>query len=306
VKATIITITYNSAATLADYVRGLAANEAAIERVILVDNGSTDSTWEELDRIRAASTLPLTLVRSSNDGFAGGYATASKHVIGPGPILCLNPDVSLAPNVLAEMAAAMTSHPEFGILTAPLLDETGSPDSASVRRLPKLGTAALYAAVGRFTPRRWRYNAPAEDLRGGEEQGTVRRIEATTGALMLVNPGFRDPTRPIFDTSYWMYGEDLQLCFDAARAGWGVGMLATTTSTHSKGASSGKPRRLRSNVAFHRAMYTYYAKNLRRGRIEALAVAGGVMGRGSLSILVSSTTRSWRRVRGVVQSQAAV
>ncbi|GAA2168179.1 GT2 family glycosyltransferase [Humibacillus xanthopallidus] len=298
-KATIITVTYNSDSTLSDYAKGLIANESGIERVVIVDNGSTDSTVAHLSRLRTELPFPVTVVQSSNDGFAGGYATASTYVVDRGPVLCLNPDVALAPQVVADMTAAMSAHQEFGILTAPLLDETGSPDSASVRRLPKLGTATLYAAIGRFTPRRWRYNAPPEPRAEAEGSNGVRRIEATTGALMLVNPEFRDPQSPIFDTAYWMYGEDLQLCFDATQSGWGVGMVATGTSTHSKGASSGKPRRLRSNVAFHRAMYTYYAKNLKRSPAEAVVVAGGVVGRGSLSILGSSATRGWRKVRRV-------
>lgn len=298
-KVTVITVTYNSDSTLSDYAKGLIANASAIERVVLVDNGSTDVTVEHLGRLREELPFPVSVVQSSNDGFAGGYATASRHVADHGPVLCLNPDVSLAANVIADLVEAMESQPEFGVLTGPLLDETGSPDTASIRRLPRLGTATLYAAAGGLTPRRWRYNAPVQLEDGGHGGEGVRRIEATTGALMLVNPDFRDPRLPIFDTAYWMYGEDLQLCFDAAKGGWAVGMVDTATSTHAKGASSGKPRRLRSNLAFHRAMYTYYAKNLKRNRAEAVMVAGGVLGRGSLSIVTSTVTRSWRSARRV-------
>lgn len=304
-KATVITVTYNSARTLGDYAEGLVANADAIEHVVIVDNGSTDDTRPALDALAAELEIPLTVVASTNNGFAGGYATASSRVVGPGPVLCLNPDVALAPGVLAQMVGALTAHPEVGILTAPLLDETGAADTASVRRLPGLGTSALYAAAGRFTPRRWRYNAPTPVPDGSPLPGSVRHIEATTGALMLVNPLFRSPTSPIFDTTYWMYGEDLQLCFDAKQGGWAVGMLSTATSMHAKGASSGKPRRLRSNIAFHRAMYTYYGKNLRRSRPEALAVAGGVLGRASLSIVISSVSRGWRTARTSRRGRAA-
>jgi GT2 family glycosyltransferase len=153
-------------------------------------------------------------------------------------------------------------------VTAPLVGPDGSPDSASRRKLPTLGTAAIYATLGRLTPRRWRYNkqlaAPPSIAVNGVP---LERIEATTGALMLITPTMRARDGSVFDESYWMYGEDLQLCLDCAGRGLDVLIVDHEPSHHQKGASSGWPRSRISDRAFHQAMWIYYRKNISPSRL---------------------------------------
>ena len=101
-------------------------------------------------------------------------------------------------------------------------------------------------------------------------------VEATTGALMLLSPDFRNAGTGVFDRDYWMYGEDLQLCADAQAAGRRVVILERPGSVHLKGHSSGFPRGSRSDRAFHQAMLVYYRKNLRRHAAEEAVVTLGV------------------------------
>lgn len=292
-RANVITVLYNSASTLPSYMAALSAEADHIAELILVDNGSTDGSAELARALAREANVPTRVLESRNVGFAGGYLVGGRAVEDPRlPTLALNPDVILATGSILRMLAELTAHPTAGLITAPLTLSDGSPDPASVRSHPSLSGASLYAVLGKLTPRRWRYNVDAS-----KSTHAARDIDATTGALMLVNPQFRAAPDGVFDTDYWMYGEDLQLCLDAAREGRAVRMVEGPTSTHIKGVSSGRPRSSGSNRAFHDAMYLYFAKNHASHRAQRAAVWVGIKARLYLSTASSAIVRASRRLR---------
>ena len=62
----------------------------------------------------------------------------------------------------------------------------------------------------------------------------------------------------VFDEGYWMYMEDLDLCYRAREAGWQTWYEPAAVATHLKAGSSGAARSLRLNYAFHYGMYRFY------------------------------------------------
>lgn len=274
-KCVVLTVTYNSARTITEMIDSLLADGDLVAELIIVDNGSTDGTVQVAEGHLQTVTLKSRVVRSENNGFAGGYETARQQIHDDYPILCMNPDVALAPGSLSRLLQA-AELPQTAIATAPLRNRAGEEDSASRRKLPTLGSAALYAAFGRVLPKKLRYNSQVPSTRPDGPvltDGTpTSAIEATTGALMMLAPRFRTAKQTLFDLDYWMYGEDLQLCLDASRAGLQVLMVETQPSLHIKGASSGLPRSRRSDRAFHDALFKYYEKNLQRDKFERIVV----------------------------------
>ncbi|UIN31110.1 glycosyltransferase [Microbacterium binotii] len=294
-QANVITVLHNSAPTLTDYFAGLEAQRDHIAQVVLVDNGSTDGTAEIARRHAETSGLAVTVVSNDNAGFAGGYAAGGPLVADQDlPTLCLNPDVRLGASVLRICLDALAGDHSVAIVTAPLQLPDGSMDPASVRRHPSLAGAAVYAALGKLTPGRLKYNRVAPAETPGVHPYV---IEATTGALMLVSPRFRRARDGIFDTDYWMYGEDLQLCIDAHSEGMTVLMVDAPPSLHVKGVSSGLPRKPRSNVEFHRAMYLYFVKNMHPSVAMRVFVRVAVTGRLLVSLALSAATRGVRELR---------
>lgn len=277
----IVTVLYNSASTLDGYFEALEASVDRIVAVTLVDNASTDDTLAVARAAMARSSVPVELIENANTGFAGGYVAAAASAVERGaPVLCLNPDVLLAGDAIEHLLDVLNSVPDAAIVTMPLVEADGSPDTASRRRLPTLGASMVYAILGRLTPGAIRYNAqdrPVASILRSDGDVTISELEATTGALMLVHPAFRRLDDGIFDRDYWMYGEDLQLCADARSAGLRVLMAEVSPSVHLKGVSSGRPRSRFANRAFHDAMLDYARKNLvtHRVAIGALRLAIG-------------------------------
>ena len=62
----------------------------------------------------------------------------------------------------------------------------------------------------------------------------------------------------MFDTRYWMYMEDLDLCYRFAAAGWTTWFEPSVTVTHVKAGTSGEHRSPRLNRAFHYGMFRFY------------------------------------------------
>lgn len=304
-QVNVVCVTYNNSETVIQLLDSLLVEVKQIAEVVIHDNGSSDSTvglakgWQTEN-----PGLPLKIVEASNVGFSGGVFGGSRKLEDQSlPTLCLNPDAILAQGTIDLLLRILRNNSNVGIATAPLLMTDGSMDPSCVRTLPKLGPSILYAILGKLLPKSVRYNgATLEDIkspmRSQISETAYTEIEATTGALMLVSPNFRSARGPIFDLSYWMYGEDLQLCKDAAEEGYVVAMADCEPSIHIKGVSSGWPRSSKSNKAFYDALHIYYLKNFSRGPVDRFLSKLAVSALLASSEVVGRTARARRSTAG--------
>lgn len=294
----VVSVTYNNERTIERMLKQLLLQQAHIASIVIVDNGSNDETVNVVDRIIPMFSVPIAICRGGNIGFAAGIMQAASQSIDQKlPYLALNPDVVLSDGSIAGLLSVLNSDVTIGIVTGPLLMLDGTSDSASIRKLPSLASGGLHGVLGKLTPIRFRYNGVTLVPGLGASELMPNRmwtnIEATTGALMLLSSDFR-PGPKLFDTDYWMYGEDLQLCADARTAGYCVAMAHIESSLHLKGTSSGWPRSRKSNIEFHRAMYIYYRKNLDLGLFMRLLVGMVVASRLTISLMVGTLSKLYK------------
>ena len=290
----VVCVTYNSCSTIEALLGSLKRQDGSVGRVTVVDNGSSDDTVERAERAGRTLGLPLVVLRSTNVGFARGVNRGVRDAPVGGPVLCVNPDVVLSDGVVPAMLEVLSGVPGAGLVGAPLHLPDGTEDPSSRRRLPKSGTASVYAVLGRkFTPRPWRYNAVDRLDQVASCNGAID-VEATTGALMLVASDLVPTDGRLFDPGYFMYGEDLQLCLDIRRAGRRVLLVGRDGGLHVKGVSSGLPRSARSNRAFHHAMWRYFRTNLSPHPILVPVVWLAICLRFAVSEIRATPAR-WRR-----------
>jgi N-acetylglucosaminyl-diphospho-decaprenol L-rhamnosyltransferase len=289
-RVNVVVVTYQNSQTIENVLESLEQEHDLIEQVVIQDNGSSDATLAVAREWCATGTkLNVTVVAGTNVGFAAGVFQGCKSFTDSSfPVLCLNPDLEVFPGTLVRLLDVLNTEPDAAIVTAPLVGEDGVMDTACIRRLPKLGTGLAYSLLGQFLPSRLKYNSIAAPERptgqGAHTSVSYSWIEATTGALMLVNPEFRSSSVPVFDLSYWMYGEDLQLCWDAKSEGYKVAIIDYQASLHKKGTSSGWPRSKKSNAAFHEALAIYYSKNLSHGPLDREIIRAGMHVRLAVSL----------------------
>lgn len=125
-----------------------------------------------------------------------------------------NADVALRPGALEALLRAGADDPTAGVLAPRLLAPDGATQH-SVHPFPGLRfTAAFNAGLVQARPALRRRFV----LEGSWDPDVARRVPWAHGAFLAVRRSTWDAIGG-FDPSMWMYAEDLDLCWRAARAG---------------------------------------------------------------------------------------
>ena len=255
-------------------------------RVIVVDNDSRDGTAE---MVRAHGGVEL-IEPHRNIGFSA----ATNLAIGLGDseyFLALNPDTRIHAGTLDTLLELMDADPSIAICGCRLVLEDGTFDHAARRNFPTpLGALAHFTRIGRLEeagPALSQYRAPRV------ERGPV---DAVSGAFMLIRRGALDQAGA-FDEGYWMYMEDLDLCYRLAQAGWVTWYEPSVSATHVKGGTSGRHRTFAVNRAFHYGMYRFYRTHYAASHTRAanLAIYAGIAAKLGVSATRSAAARGSQR-----------
>jgi GT2 family glycosyltransferase len=256
-------------------------------RVFVVDNASGDGTPAMVRETFPAVEL---VVNSRNRGFSAANNVAIR--AGDGDyVLALNPDTELTAGALERLCALMDARPEVGICGPALVQADGRPDHAARRSFPTpLSALGHFSGIGRR-----RQSGALADYRAPEvESGPV---DAVNGAFMLIRRSALQQVG-LFDEGYWMYMEDLDLCYRFAQAGWTTWYEPSVSVGHLKAGTSGKHRSLRLNHAFHRGMARFYRAHYAADNnpLLNLAVYAGIALKLAASALRSAAARALARV----------
>jgi GT2 family glycosyltransferase len=183
--------------------------------VVVVDNASSDGSADI-----AARHSGLAVVRNAdNVGYARAMNQALTHDTG-GPradvLIALNPDTVAPPGSLADLTQALLADPTVGLVVPRLTDEHGNLQH-SVFRFPSLRLAAVVALLplrlqrGSLARRFWLEGRAPHDRPGD--------IDWAIGAVHVIRRAAVDAERP-YRERWFMYVEDLELCWELDRAGW--------------------------------------------------------------------------------------
>jgi len=251
---------------LADDFRAAEARPYTAE-IFIVDNDSRDGTIEWLEesffRGREKSS-PLQIVKNINNGFSAGNNLGIKNSSGK-YILLLNPDTKVEPETFEVMLDFMESRPDVGISGCKLIKADGKLDLACRRRFPNPWNSFKRL----FLRDNQNYNYTDID------ENQSMEVDSVVGAFLLIRrvgyigesenqiagtSDFRLPTSDYLDEDFFMYGEDLDLCWRCKQAGFKVWYYPKTIVTHYKGESSRKEPFVMLK-AFHNSMWIFYKKH---------------------------------------------
>ncbi len=220
--------------------------------IIVVDNGSTDNTvdWLESQCPKTHGRDKMDIIKNSNNGFAKGNNLGIEQAKGK-YILILNPDTELRPDTLKTMYEFMEEHPEIGVSTCKVVLPDGRLDVACRRRFPNPWNSLL--RLLRISNSN--YNMLDTDENASQE------IDSCMGAFMFCRRLYvTSYPLPAFDESFFMYGEDIDLCWQVKEASYKVWYYPKTFIIHFKGSSS-KKTPFKALKWFHDAMWIFYKKH---------------------------------------------
>ncbi|HEY0392205.1 MAG TPA: glycosyltransferase family 2 protein [Solirubrobacterales bacterium] len=221
-------------------------------RVTVVDSGSTDSTPDMVER----EFPSVRLIRRENIGFSAANNVALREDKADA-VLLLNPDTEVYEGTLDASLARLRSDEEIGMVGCKLITESGELDHACKRSFPTpLSALAHFTGVGRSSDASGALSQYRATHLGDDEVGEV---DAVNGAFMLCRA---EAVREVglLDEGYWLYMEDLDWCRRFWQAGWKVFYEPAGVCLHVKGGSSGKRRRPKQEIAFHRGMGRFYRR----------------------------------------------
>jgi GT2 family glycosyltransferase len=280
----VVIVSYRSRELLRSCLTSLAAHPPRSGVTTwVVDNASSDGTVEMLRMEFPGVEL---IASQRNLGFAAATNIGVRRGSAP-YVLALNPDTRVTERTINHMVELMESNSSIGIAGCRLELEDGTFDHAARRSFPTpLGALAHFTRIGRLdhAPTSLaQYRAPSV------ERGMV---DAVNGAFMLMRRKALDEVG-LFDEGFWMYMEDLDLCYRFAQAGWVTWYEPVVSVAHVKGGTSGRFRKPRLNYAFHYGMYRFYRKHYAATRSPIFngAVYAGIVVKLALSLTVTAMSR---------------
>ena len=255
IELSIIIVNYNVKEFLKNLLNSLkkAVSEIPTE-IIVIDNASTDGSVEE---IRLKFPDVKLIANEKNVGF--GAANNQGFKIAKGNIFVLiNPDTIVKENTFEKLIDFFKSKPDAGIVGCKVLNPDGTLQLACRRSFPGpwtsftkvTGLSKLFPNSKLFA----RYNLTYLD------ENKINEVDAISGAFMMIKNEVYQKVGG-FDNQFFMYGEDLDLCYRIQSAGYKVYYVPTTEIIHYKGEST-KRSSLDETKVFYESMHLFVKKHL--------------------------------------------
>lgn len=198
----VIIVTHNSQAVLGRCLAGLRQQNRSCRTVIVVDAGSTSTTYlEELrgqPEIQVFKCGPVGFSRANNAGYAHCPA-------GIDYVVFLNPDAFLDDAVFATATACLAKEPDVGCLTGRLLGYDIQADRPS----------GLIDSTGIFRAWYGRWFDRGQGIPSRGQYSIEEDVPAACGAFMFCRKTALDavalPGGEVFDPDFFLYKEDIEL-----------------------------------------------------------------------------------------------
>ncbi len=270
-KVSVLIVSYNVKEYVAHAIDSLLKSNLDELEIIVVDNHSFDSTVEH---IQTSYPDVKIIANQDNVGFGRAVNQAAAHAKGD-YYLILNPDTVVQENTVSTLTQYIQDHEEVGMIGPKILNSDGTLQPACKRSFPTLRVAIpkLLGLDKLFPKSKWagKYNLTYLD------PDQINSVDAISGSCMFLS---KDLFHELggFDEQFFMFGEDLDLCFRIWQTGKEVHYVPTTQIIHYQGESV-KTAPYDSINAFYNAMILFAEKHFSTGQgfMTKLAIRSGIV-----------------------------
>lgn len=248
-----VVVNHDTRELLRECLASLRAESPA--ELVVADTGSRDGS---ADMVRREFPEAVLLADGGNPGF-GAAANRAVAACSSPFVLLLNADTRVGAGTLQCLARYLRRNPRAALAGPRLVNPDGSPQ---VSCFPFLGTFQLM--LEKTPAARWLARVPAlrnHWLLSCSGHDRPRVVPWVLGAAMAIR---REAFEAVggFDPSYFMYSEEIDLCYRLKTAGWEVHFTPVGLVVHVGGASTGQRRpemavrRVASSKLFYRRHYS--------------------------------------------------
>jgi len=244
-----VVISHGHAAELEHSVPALVPQ---VDELVVIANisGSVPDALPDTVRV-VANARPLSFAANANLG-----ASETHHDL----VLIANPDAVPEPGAVGVLRDFMEAHPRAGA-AGPKMTYSDGTWQASRRRFPTVGGTLVRRTPLRllFPPLRWQRRHYLLDERPDEPA----EADTMLGAFILLRRAMLDEIGG-WDAGFRMYGEDIDLNYRAAKAGWERWYVPAAVVRHEYAAVIDKKFLTRHTVWHARAMLRFLRKHPER------------------------------------------
>ncbi|MBN1920541.1 MAG: glycosyltransferase family 2 protein [Anaerolineae bacterium] len=261
--------------------------------VIVVDNASSDRSVE---MVRDQYPNVQLIENNENVGFARGNNQALQEAQGY-YVMLLNSDAELTSGALEALVAYIDAHPDVGAVGPYLLNGDGAtlqpschPVLTPRREFWRLCFLDRIWPQATYPMHRW-------------DPATPREVEVIKGACLVLRREALDQVG-LLDEQYFMYSEEMDLCYRLSQAGWKLVWVPEARVIH-HGEASSKQMAERMYIELYRSKVQFHRKfgGNRRARLFKALVALAYLPRaliasaaGLLTPTLRSRARTYRRL----------
>ena len=223
--------------------------------IIIVDNGSRDRT---VSIIQNRYPWVRLICNRDNVGFVKG--TNQGLALSSGrTVLWLNCDTVLPASSLTRLVEFLDQRPVVGIVGPKVLNIDGSFQPQCKRGMPTpLASIAYFTGLDKF----WkRHRELGQYLLRYLPEDESARVDAVSGCCLMAKRGVMDQIG-MLDANIFAYGEDLDWCVRATKAGWQVWYAPVASIIHLKGQGGAHSVPYKKIRGMHDGMWIFYRKHL--------------------------------------------
>lgn len=230
-KISVVIVHYNVADLLRNCINSIHKYLLNIDyEIVVVDNLSPDDSWKNLKSEFPAVNF---IAAEENYGFSIANNIGVKSAKGE-YVLILNPDTEIEGFYMQELLDFADQQPKFGCLGVRMHDRDGVFLPESKRSVPDMRNSFEKL----FTPFSKNSN-PKSYYRNDINEFDIAKCDVFTGAFLLLK---KDVYLQVggFDEAYFMYGEDIDLCYTITQHGYQNFYYGKYSILHYKGESTMK------------------------------------------------------------------
>ena len=229
-SVSVIVVTFNSSNFIDACLSALQISSEEELEIIVVDNCSEDSTVELVKRLHPNVKL---IENDKNLGFAGGVNVGAR-LAKAKTLALINPDLVIQVSDLLQLSNFLETNEQIGIVSPCILGTKRKMDIISAGRFPKNKSVILHwtglSRFGSFNSRLEGHYLLRSQLRG------KRQVDWVSGACLLISRDCWEKTGGLSDR-WFMYAEDIDLCFKAKRIGFEIWIDSSVIVQHFVGGS---------------------------------------------------------------------
>lgn len=228
----IIIVNYNVKDFLYQCLKSIFESSHSLKiETIVIDNNSSDGSVAFLEPLFSNVRF---VKLNENIGFGKANNFGFKIATGKYYLL-LNPDTVIGEKTLQTMFDYMEQNNEVGISGCKILNPDGTFQLACRRGFPTpWASFCKLFGLQKIFPKSKIFAQYNQTFRSIDE---TYYIDSIMGAFMFIRKEVIDQIGG-FDPDYFMYGEDIDLCYRSAKAGWKTAFVHTTSIFHYKGEST--------------------------------------------------------------------